>query len=161
MWSERCCYSATIRPIDIILSSLICEVIMNLTSKSCNFCHYGLREIGQNVKCAIIAPPLGQLIYGEMRHDPRTAGLLLFIFLDLWFMSYRPKRKEHCYSATISLKPSACFFRHPNIRSERWRHWPLLFFLFSEINPLRTGLRPYFVHVRTYYPPSQLQNKVL
>ena len=27
-----CCYSATIRSIDIILSYLICEVIMNLTS---------------------------------------------------------------------------------------------------------------------------------
>ena len=83
------------------LCHLILEIILNLTSKSCNFCPYGLREIVQNVKCAIIAPPLGQLIYGEMQHDPRTAGLLFYFVLDLWFMSYRPKRKEHCYSATI------------------------------------------------------------
>ena len=80
----------------------MCEVIMNLSSKSCNLCPYGLREIGQNVNCAIIAPPLGQLIYGEIRHDPRTAGLLLlFLFFDLWFMSCRPKHKVRCYSAPI------------------------------------------------------------
>ena len=44
-----CCYSATIRLIDIILSSLICQVIMNLTSKSCKFCPYGLREINSSM----------------------------------------------------------------------------------------------------------------
>ena len=107
-------------------------------------------------------------IYGEMHHDSRNPGKNIFWFYNVWFKSYRTKRKVVCYSATMrprfviifQLKfvfimhlPFKCWKRSPYSIWEK-NTWSLLFLTWESMGNYTTNFNPqiYLDPLNIFFP---------